>query len=87
MRTFKATILQDASDLPWECWDDTDHTRTRDEVWGVTLVPTPIYASRNENGQGVGEILYYEWSALLDPSDTPLPEWITETTPVETTNP
>jgi hypothetical protein len=86
MRTFKATILQDASDLHWKCWDDTDHTRTRDEVWGVTLVPTPIYASRNENGQGIGEPIHYEWSALLDPSDTPLPEWITETTPVETTN-
>jgi hypothetical protein len=26
----------------------------------------------------VGEPLYYEWSALLDPADTPLPDWITE---------
>jgi hypothetical protein len=90
MRTFRASSLQDNA-LPWKCWDDTEHTRTRDEVWGVTLVPSPIYASyaKDEDGfeQPVGEILYYEWSALLDPSDTPLPEWITETTPIEITNP
>jgi hypothetical protein len=51
-------------------------------VWGVNIVPSPVYASyaKDESGfkQPVGEPLYYEWSALLDPADTPLPAWITE---------
>jgi hypothetical protein len=51
-------------------------------VWGVNIIPSPVYASyaKDESGfeQPVGEPLYYEWSALLDPADTPLPNWITE---------
>jgi hypothetical protein len=48
----------------------------------VNIIPSPVYASyaRDESGfeQPVGEPLYYEWQALLDPADTPLPAWITE---------
>jgi hypothetical protein len=51
-------------------------------VWGVNIIPTPVYASWSTDNDGVptpvGEPLYYEWSALLDPADTPLPAWITE---------
>jgi hypothetical protein len=55
-------------------------------VWGVNIIPTPAYASytteKTESGMEyqapVGEPLYYEWQALLDPADTPLPDWITE---------
>ena len=50
-------------------------------IWGVNIVPSPVYASysKDESGfeQPVGEPLY-EWQALLDPADTPLPNWITE---------
>jgi hypothetical protein len=42
----------------------------------------PVYGSWQEGEEGsllpVGEPLYYEWQALLDPADTPLPAWITE---------
>lgn len=76
MRTFRASSLQDHT-LPWKSWDDTEHTRTRDEVWGVTLIPSPVYATYDENYIGQGEPLYYEWNALLDP-DIALPDWITE---------
>jgi hypothetical protein len=47
----------------------------------VNIVPVSIYASYSEIGGakiGQGEPLYYEWQALLDPADTPLPDWITE---------
>lgn len=81
MRTFRASSLQDNT-LPWQSWDDTAHSRTRDEVWGVTLIPSPIYASYDENHIGQGEILYYEWTALLAP-EVALPDWITEVTPTE----
>ena len=80
MRNFRATTLQDASNLPWACQTppETDCV----PVWGVNIVPTPVYASyaKDESGfeQPVGEPLYYEWQALLDPADTPLPAWITE---------
>jgi hypothetical protein len=51
-------------------------------VWGVNIVPSPVYASWSTDNDGfptpVGEPLYYEWSALLDPAETPLPDWITE---------
>jgi hypothetical protein len=55
-------------------------------VWNVNLIPRLVYASytteKTESGMEfstpVGEPLYYEWSALLDPADTPLPAWITE---------
>lgn len=80
MRTFSCSSpLQDAGALPW-VWE-LPPIPNGIPVWGVNIVPTPIYASYDENGQGVGEILSYEWSALLDPADTPLPDWITETTP------
>ena len=89
MRTFRSTTLQDASALPWVF--EIPPVTTAIPVWGVNIVPWPIYESyiTDENGfkKPVGEILYYEWSALLDPANTPLPEWITETTPVETTTP
>lgn len=80
MRTFRSSSLQDNT-IPWKSWDDTEHTRTRDEVWGVTLIPSPIYESytTDENGfkKPVGEPLYYEWYALLDP-EIAFPDWITE---------
>jgi hypothetical protein len=78
MRTFRASLIQN-NNLPWKNWDDTEHTRTRDEVWGVTLVPRPFYESLDEEGNGVGEPLYYEWTALLAP-EVALPDWITEVT-------
>ena len=78
MRTFRATTLQDASDLPWLGMNPSPCR----PVWGVNIIPSPVYASyaKDEEGfeQPVGEPLYYEWSALLDPADTPLPDWITE---------
>ena len=79
MRIFTANSLRDASFIPWRCWDDTEQTRTRDEVWGETLVPTPKYDSYDENGFGVGEPIYYQWTALLEP-EYALPDWITEIT-------
>lgn len=82
VRKFRATTIQDASSLPWKCWNDTEKTTIRDEIWGVTLNPCPIYASLDENQVGVGEPLYYEWYALLDP-EIALPDWITEVTPAE----
>ena len=81
MRTFRAISLQ-TSDLPWKSWDDTERTRTRDEVWGVSLIPCAVYPSYDEEGSGVGDPLYYEWTALLDPAIA-LPDWITEVTPAE----
>ncbi len=78
MRTFRATTLQDASALPW-LWMNPTPCRP---VWGVNIIPTPVYASYAKDEEGfstpVGEPLYYEWSAMLDPADTPLPAWITE---------
>jgi hypothetical protein len=79
MRTFRATTLQDASDLPWVY--ELPPIPTAIPVWGVNIVPVSIYASYSEIGGakiGQGEPLYYEWQALLDPADTPLPDWITE---------
>ena len=83
MRIFQSTTLQDGSDLPW-CYE-IPPIPTAIPVWGVNIVPSPIYASytTDENGfqTPVGSPLYYEWQALLDPADTPIPDWITETTP------
>lgn len=80
MRTFRATILQDASEFPWVY--ELPPIPTAIPVWGVNIVPNPVYASYATDDEGfptpVGEPLYYEWSALLDPADTPLPAWITE---------
>jgi hypothetical protein len=80
MRTFRATTLQDSSDLPWVY--ELPPIPTAIPAWGVNIIPSPVYASyaKDEEGfeQPVGEPLYYEWSALLDPADTPLPDWITE---------
>jgi hypothetical protein len=84
MRIFRATTLQDAGYIPWQSWDDTEHTRTRDEVWGVTIIPTPKYAEYDERGSGIGDPIYFEWAALLPP-EYPLPDWITEVTPDTTT--
>ena len=82
MRTFTAISLQD-NDLPW-CWE-IPAIPSNKPAWGVNIVPTPVYASytKDENGfqQPVGEPTSYTWSALLDPADIPLPDWITETTP------
>ncbi len=78
MRNFRATTLQDASELPWLGMNPTPCR----PVWGVNIIPSPVYASYAKDDEGfeqpVGEPLYYEWSALLDPADTPLPAWITE---------
>jgi len=76
-RTFRATTLQDASSIPWKGWNDTEHTTIRDEFWGVTIIPWPVYSSYDENEVGVGQPLYYEWTALLNP-EVALPNWITE---------
>jgi hypothetical protein len=84
MRTFSCTKVQDASDLPWVY--ELPAIPSNKPVWGVNIVPWPVYASytteKTESGMEyqapVGEPLYYEWSALLDPADTPLPDWITE---------
>lgn len=78
MRKFRATTLQDNS-LAWQTWDDLGQTKKRDEVWGVSLVPWPVYSSYDDNDNGIGDVLYYEWYALLDP-DIALPNWITEIT-------
>ena len=84
MRIFRATNLQDASDLPWVY--ELPPIPTAIPVWGLNIVPWPVYATykTGENGfqTPVGNPLYYEWQALLDPAETPLPDWITETTPV-----
>ena len=83
MRTFSAIALQDASSLPW-CWE-LPAIQNNKPIWGVNIVPIPIYASYSTDENGfqtpIGEPLSYEWSALLDPADTPLHDWITETTP------
>jgi hypothetical protein len=80
MRTFRATTLQDASDLPWVY--ELPPIPTAIPAWGVNIIPSPVYASYAKDDEGfeqpVGEPLYYEWQALLDPADTPLPDWITE---------
>jgi hypothetical protein len=80
MRTFRATTLQDASNLPWAC--QTPPETDCIPVWGVNIVPWPVYGSWQEGEEGsllpVGEPLYYEWKGILDPADTPLPSWITE---------
>jgi hypothetical protein len=77
-RSFRATELQD-NDLKWLQQQGDNFVPA---IWGVTLIPSPVYASyaKDDSGfeQPVGEPLYYEWSALLDPADTPLPSWITE---------
>jgi hypothetical protein len=77
-RSFRATELQD-NDLKWFQQQGDNFVPA---IWGVTLIPSPVYASyaKDEHGfeQPVGEPLYYEWQALLDPADTPLPAWITE---------
>ena len=87
MRTFRSTTLQDASELPWLWMNPTACS----PVWGVNIVPTPIYKSYKTDEDGfqtpVGSPLYYEWQALLDPADTPLPDWITETTLVSQNGP
>ena len=83
MRTFSAISLQDASNLPWMGLMDG---KAIPAVWNVNLIPRLVYASytteKTESGMEfptpVGEPLYYEWQALLDPADTPLPDWITE---------
>ena len=83
MRTFSCTTLQDGSSLPWVY--ELPPIPTAIPVWGVNIVPTPVYASytKDENGfdQPVGEPISFTWSALLNPPDTELPNWITETTP------
>ena len=77
-RSFRATELQD-NDLKWLQQQGDNFVPA---IWGVTLIPSPVYASYAKDDEGfeqpVGEPLYYEWSALLDPADTPLPDWITE---------
>jgi hypothetical protein len=77
-RSFRATELQD-NDLKWLQQQGDNFVPA---IWGVNIIPSPVYASyaKDEEGfeQPVGEPLYYEWQALLDPADTPLPDWITE---------
>ena len=88
MRTFTSTALQDASSLPWVY--ELLAIPTAIPVWGVNIIPTPKYASYTTDPTGLqigkGEPISYEWCALLDPADTPLPDWITETTLVSQNN-
>jgi hypothetical protein len=77
MRTFQAATLQDASDLPWIWMNPTACY----PVWGVNIIPQAVYSSYDEAGAGIGKPICYTWSAMLDPADTQLPAWITETTP------
>jgi hypothetical protein len=71
MTTYRATELHE-NDLPWSCWDQSDHSKTRPMEWGITLVPTPVY----ENPEDIDTFLYYEWKAIL-PDNVNLPDWIT----------
>ena len=84
MRTFSVKVLQDASSLPW-CWEIPMNPENK-PIWGVNIIPIPQFESWSSPDDGsipspVGEPISYTWSALLDPADTPLPDWITETTP------
>jgi hypothetical protein len=85
MRTFSCTTIQDGSSLPW-CYE-LPPIQTAIPVWGHNIIPAPQYESYiiNEGGFtiGVGDPIAYTWPALLDPADTPLPEWITEITPAD----
>jgi len=84
MRDFKAISLQDASKLPW-VWE-LPSIFSNKPIWGINIVPTPQYTAYTTDPTGFlignGNPIAYTWSALLDPADTPLPDWITETTPV-----
>ena len=84
MRTFNCKTIQDASGLPWVY--QIPPIATDIPLWGINIVPWPVYESYNYDEHGnrypIGEPLYFEWEALLDPSETTLPNWITETTPV-----
>ena len=81
MRTFSCIKIQDASSLPW-VWEVGS---TEKPIWGANIVPQPQYSSFSTDSNGllepVGDPTSYTWKALLDPADTPLPYWITETTP------
>ena len=81
MRRFTCKTIQDASALPW-VWE-IPTTPERTPVWGVNIVPIPMWDAftTSDPPEPIGEPIGYFWEALLDPSDTPLPEWITETTP------
>ena len=84
MRTFYCSApLQDASSLPW-VWE-VPPIPTAIPVWGVNIVPQAQYATYTVDEIGFitpeGDPVSYTWQALLDPPDTPLPDWITETTP------
>jgi len=89
MRTFTCASIQDASNLPWVF--ELPPILTAIPIWGVNILPWPIYSSFNTdqfgNKTAIGEPLYYQWKALLDPADTPLPDWITEITPHNETLP
>jgi hypothetical protein len=65
MNTYQATELHD-NDLPWYCWDQTDHTKTRPMQWGITLVPMP---------NDTEDPTEWTWRAML-PEGTILPSWI-----------
>jgi hypothetical protein len=83
MRTFSATTLGDGSALPW-VWPSNDGTLVP-IVWGVNLIAGAVYAFYSEATDTspslpIGDPISFTWSALLDPADTPLPDWITETT-------
>ena len=81
MRTFTCLPpLQDGSSLPW-VWE-IPQDQTEVPIWGTTLIPYPLYTGWNLDGTPIGDPIGYAWEALLDPADTPLPDWITETTPV-----
>ena len=79
MRNFSSKSLQNGSTLPW--FGIPDGVTMVPLVWGINIKPTAIYISYDSIGGGIGDPISYTWSALLDPADTPLPDWITETTP------
>jgi len=89
MRIFSCSApLQDASSLPWVY--ELPPIPTAIPVWGEHIVPQAQYSKYTMDEIGfqvpIGEPISYTWSALLDPADTLLPDWITETTPVSTPN-
>ena len=85
MRTFTCLPpLQDGSSLPW-VWK-IPQDPTENPIWGTTLIPYALYSGWTPDGTPIGDAIGYAWEGLLDPADTPLPDWITETTLVSQNN-
>jgi hypothetical protein len=59
-------------------WDDTEHTRTRDAVYGQTIIPTPIKdgAEPAEGEEDTRETVGWKFSCIV-PEDFVAPEGVT----------